>query len=73
MIKSVNGNRGEEMNKDEVIEIMNHVVNYINREVGKSNNLTDEQIDEAILQHQEGLTYINGMLYDELVHRGIIA
>jgi hypothetical protein len=61
------------MNKDEVIEIMNHVVNYINREVGKSNNLTDEQIDEAILQHQEGLTYINGMLYDELVHRGIIA
>lgn len=61
------------MNKDEVIEIMNHVVNYINREVGKSNNLTEEQIDEAILQHQEGLTYINGMLYDELVHRGIIA
>jgi hypothetical protein len=61
------------MNKDEVLEIMNGVVNYINREVGKSNNMSDEQIDEAIVAHQEGLTYINGMLYDELVHRGVIA
>jgi hypothetical protein len=61
------------VNKDEVIEIMNGVVNYINREVGRTNNLTEQQIDEAIIQHQEGLTYINGMLYDELVQRGIIA
>ena len=61
------------MNRDEVIEIMNGVVNYVNREVGKTNNLTESQIDEAIIQHQEGLTYINGMLYDELVHRGVIS
>lgn len=60
------------MNRDEVIEIMNGVVNYVNREVGKTNNLTESQINEAIINHQEGLTYINGMLYDELVQRGVI-
>ena len=60
------------MNRDEVIEIMNGVVNYVNREVGKTNNLTESQIEEAIVNHQEGLTYINGMLYDELVQRGVI-
>lgn len=60
------------MNRDEVIEIMNGVVNYVNREVGKTNNLTESQIDEAIFNHQEGLTYINGMLYDELFQRGVI-
>ena len=52
---------------------MNDVVNHINREVGKNNNMSEEQIDEAIVQHQEGLTYINGMLYDELYHRGVIS
>lgn len=60
------------MTRDEVIQIMNGVVNYVNREVGKTNNLTESQIDEAIVNHQEGLTYINGMLYDELVQRGVI-
>jgi hypothetical protein len=61
------------MNREEAISLMNDVVNHINREVGKNNNMSEDQINEAIDQHQEGLTYINGMLYDELYHRGVIS
>jgi hypothetical protein len=61
------------MKREEAILLMNDVVNHINRELGKSNNLTDSQIDEAITNHQEGLSYINGILYDELYQRGVIS
>ena len=61
-----------DMNKDQVIELMNDVVNHINRQVGQANNLTDSQIEEALVNHQEGLTYINTMLYDELVKAGVV-
>lgn len=60
------------MNRDEVILLMNDVVNHINRQVGQANNLSDSQIDEAIMQHQDSLSQINGILYDELFQRGVI-
>lgn len=60
------------MNKDEVILLMNDVVNHINRQFGQANNLSDSQIDEAIMQHQDSLSQINGILYDELFQRGVI-
>ena len=60
------------MNKDEVILLMNDVVNHINRQFGQANNLSDSQIDEAIMQHQDSLSQINGILYDELFQHGVI-
>jgi hypothetical protein len=61
------------MNKSEVLHLMNDVVNHLNRQIGQANNLTDNQIEEAILQHQESLTFINGVIYDELVKHGVIS
>lgn len=61
------------MKKEEVILLMNDVVNHINRQVGQANNLSDSQIDEAIVQHQDSLSQINEMIYDELFQRGVIS
>jgi len=61
------------MKREEVILLMNDVVNHINRQVGQANNLSDSQIDEAIMQHQDSLSQINGILYDELLQRGVIS
>lgn len=61
------------MKREEVILLMNDVVNHINRQVGQANNLSDSQIDEAIMQHQDSLSQINGILYDELFQRGVIS
>jgi len=61
------------MTKEEVVALMNDVVNHINRQVGEANNLSDSQIDEAIMQHQDSLTHINGLLYDELLSHGVIS
>lgn len=61
------------MKKEEVLLLMNDVVNHINRQVGQANNLSDSQIDEAIMQHQDSLSQINEMIYDELFQRGVIS
>jgi hypothetical protein len=61
------------MNREEVISLMNDVVNHLNRQVGQSQNLSDLEIDQAIENHQEALTHINGLLYDELYNRRVIA
>lgn len=60
------------MNRDEVIGIMNNVVNQLNRQFGESQNLTYSQIEEALQQHQDQLTQINGIIYDELKQHGVI-
>lgn len=60
------------MHKEEVVQLMNDVVNHLNRQVGQSQNLSDLEIDQAISQHQEALTHINGLLYDELYDRRVI-
>jgi hypothetical protein len=60
------------VSKEEVLLLMNEVVNHFNRQIGKDNNLSDSQIDEIIMNHQETLSYINGMLYEELVNHGVI-
>jgi hypothetical protein len=61
------------MNKNEVVSLMNDVVNHINEQIGKSQNLTDDQIREALKLHQESLSHVNSILYDELDKRGLIA
>lgn len=60
------------MNKTEVVSLMNDVVNHINEQIGQSQNLTAEQIKQAIDHHQESLTHVNSILYDELFKRGVI-
>lgn len=51
---------------------MNDIVNHVNEQIGQSQNLSPEQIKEALDAHQETLTRVNGILYDELHKRGVI-
>jgi hypothetical protein len=60
------------MNRQEVVSLMCDVVNHINEQVGRSQNLSDEQIKQAMDSHQENLLVVNSILYDELHKRGII-
>jgi hypothetical protein len=61
------------MNRDQVISLMCDIVNHLNEQIGKSQNLSDEEIQKIIESHQENLLVVNSVLYDELFKRGVIA
>jgi hypothetical protein len=61
------------MNRDQVISLMCDIVNHLNEQIGKSQNLSDQEIQKIIESHQENLLVVNSVLYDELFKRGVIA
>jgi hypothetical protein len=61
------------MNRDQVISLMCDIVNHLNEQIGKSQNLSDQEIQKIIESHQENLLVVNSVLYDELFKRGVIS
>lgn len=58
--------------KEEVVQFMTDTVNNLNRQVGLQQGIDPNEIERAILEHQNQLIYVNSMLYDALLQNQVI-
>ncbi len=58
--------------KEEVVQFMTNVINDLNRQMAEQNQIPASEIQEAIMQHQEQLMFVNSILYDALVSNNLI-
>jgi hypothetical protein len=60
------------MQKEEVISLMCHTVESINREIAKEMFLKESQVEEILNNARPQLEEVNTKLYNTLVEYGII-
>lgn len=60
------------MNREEVINLMSSTVEDINREIGKAQQLPEEEVEKLIAGLREQMLFVNTLVYDKLVETGVI-
>lgn len=60
------------MNKTDVVKLMTESVTEMNRQMGKLNNIPDEELEPILKSHEEQLNVINANIYDVLVINKVI-
>lgn len=59
------------MERKEIINVMIDTVNTFNVELMKQNGANDQQISEAIVSQRSAFEGMFGLIYDELVAKGV--
>lgn len=58
--------------RHEVIKMMSDMIEEMNKQIAKQQNMPESEIEKVIGQSRPQLDYVNGMLYDMLVQNGVI-
>ena len=61
------------MNKEELVDFMLESINEDNRQICRSNNMTEDQIDQMITQSQQSLIFMISNLVGKMKERGLLA
>lgn len=60
------------LSREEVVLIMTQTVDDINREIGKAQEMPEEETEKLIAAMREQVVFVNAMLYDKLVESEVI-
>jgi hypothetical protein len=58
--------------RDDVVFLMTQTVDDINREIGKAQNMSEQETESLISGMREQVMFVNALLYDKLVEFGVI-
>jgi len=61
------------MNKEELVDFMLESINEDNRQICRSNNMPEDQIDQMITQSQQSLIFMISNLVGKMKERGLLA
>ena len=60
------------LSREEVVLIMTQTVDDINREIGKAQEMSEEETEKLISGMREQVMFVNTLLYDKLVESKVI-
>lgn len=60
------------LSREEVVLLMTQTVDDINREIGKAQEMPEEETENLISGMREQVMFVNTLLYDKLVDSGVI-